>query len=436
MAVLPVILFHAGIRSFGGGFVGVDVFFVISGYLITSIILSDLVAGRFSLVMFYERRARRILPALFLVMAVSFGLAWWSLLPSDMRDFSESLAAVSVFASNLLFWHESGYFDSLADLKPLLHTWSLGVEEQYYVLFPLFLMLTWRYGKRGIVGLILAIAAFSLVLAQWGAYHRPEAAFFLLPTRAWELALGALIAFYLAQPQRTHPRHALNEVASAVGVLLIAYAVFAYDSATPFPGLYALVPTVGAALIIVFTTPTTLVGRALCSRLLVGIGLVSFSAYLWHQPLFAFARQTSIDEPGPSLFIALSALAIGLSYLSWRFVEQPFRQRGVVGRDRVFQFAVVGSAAFIVIGAAGALSGGFAYRFTPVERALLQSAEPENTLREMAQFDLGRCFADMSQTYDVLIDNECVTEDHGGWKVVTSVIRTWDTFSRVLKTRI
>ena len=148
LAVLPVILFHAGFETFSGGFVGVDVFFVISGYLITTIILAELEQGRFSIVNFYERRARRILPALFLVMLVCIPFAWIWLLPSDMKDFSQSLIAVAIFASNILFWRESGYFDTAAELKPLLHTWSLAVEEQYYVLFPLFLMLFWKLGKR------------------------------------------------------------------------------------------------------------------------------------------------------------------------------------------------------------------------------------------------------------------------------------------------
>ena len=170
IAVVPVILFHAGFETFSGGFVGVDVFFVISGYLITSIILAELEQGKFSIVNFYERRARRILPALFLVMLVCIPFAWLWLLPSDMKDFSQSLVAVAVFASNILFWRESGYFDTAAELKPLLHTWSLAVEEQYYVLFPLFLMLFWRLGKRWILGTLGLVFVASLAVAQWAAY--------------------------------------------------------------------------------------------------------------------------------------------------------------------------------------------------------------------------------------------------------------------------
>ncbi|MGL4603794.1 MAG: acyltransferase family protein [Iodobacter sp.] len=211
LAVLPVILFHAGFETFSGGFVGVDIFFVISGYLITTIILSELEQDKFSIVNFYERRARRILPVLFLVMLVCIPFAWLYLLPGDMKDFSQSLVAVSVSASNILFWRESGYFDTAAELKPLLHTWSLAVEEQYYFLFPLFLMLFWKLGKRWIVVTLGLLFVISLTVAQWAAYAKPTAAFFLLPTRGWELLIGAFAAFYLAHANRKESGKALSE---------------------------------------------------------------------------------------------------------------------------------------------------------------------------------------------------------------------------------
>ena len=197
LAVIPVILFHAGFELFGGGFVGVDVFFVISGYLITTIIINEMDEGKFSLVNFYERRARRILPALFFVMLVCLPFAWYWLLPSDLKDFSQSVVAVAIFSSNILFWRESGYFDTAAELKPLLHTWSLAVEEQYYLLFPLFLLLTWRLGKKWILVLLGIAFPISLGLAHWAAYNNPSADFYLLPTRGWELLLGVFAGFYL-----------------------------------------------------------------------------------------------------------------------------------------------------------------------------------------------------------------------------------------------
>ncbi len=339
IAVLPVILFHAGFSAFSGGFVGVDVFFVISGFLITSIILGEKQRGTFSLVDFYERRARRILPALFVVMLACIPFSWFWLMPDDMRDFSKSLVAVSSFSSNFLFWQESGYFGTAAELKPLLHTWSLAVEEQYYVLFPLFFMLMWKLGRQWILPSLIAIAFVSLALAQWGSFNRPMATFFLLPTRGWELITGAFVAFYVTsrgtEATLVTSNKATCEVLGLLGILLIGYSVFFFDETVPFPSLYTLVPTVGAALIILFSSSKTVAGRLLGSRAFVGIGLISYSAYLWHQPLFAFARHRSPTELGAASFALLTAGAIGLAYLSWRFVEKPFRQKKGIGRLRV-----------------------------------------------------------------------------------------------------
>lgn len=358
LAIIPVILFHAGFETFSGGFVGVDVFFVISGYLITTIILSELDQGKFSIVNFYERRARRILPALFLVMLVCIPFAWFWLLPSDMKDFSQSLVAVSMFASNILFWSESGYFDAAAELKPLLHTWSLAVEEQYYVLFPLFLMLFWKLGKRWVLILLGLAFLASLAIAQWAAYAKPAAAFFLLPTRGWELLIGAFAAFYLSKANRKDFGKSLSGVGGWLGVALILYAVFAYSKATPFPGLYALVPTLGTVMVILFATQQTSVGKFIGNKAFVGIGLISYSAYLWHQPLFAFARQRSLVEPNLTVFAGLSVLALILAYLSWRFVETPFRLKGYFTRAKIFLFALTGTVFFVAIGVIGHLTNG------------------------------------------------------------------------------
>jgi peptidoglycan/LPS O-acetylase OafA/YrhL len=358
LAVLPVILFHAGFETFSGGFVGVDVFFVISGYLITTIILAELEQGKFSIVNFYERRARRILPALFLVMFVCIPFAWFWLLPSDMKDFSQSLVAVSVFASNILFWRESGYFDAAAELKPLLHTWSLAVEEQYYVLFPLFLMLFWRLGKRWILVMLGLVFVASLAVAEWAAYAKPAAAFYLLPTRGWELLIGAFAAFYLSKANRQEFGKAVGEVGGWLGVALILYAVFAYSKATPFPGLYALVPTLGTVLVILFATQQTTVGKFVGNKAFVGVGLISYSAYLWHQPLFAFARHTGVTNFDKDILFCLSILAIVLAYLSWRFIEAPFRNKSIVGKKIIFIFAFSGSCLFALLGIYGNAKNG------------------------------------------------------------------------------
>ncbi len=379
MAVLPVIFFHAGFGLFSGGFVGVDVFFVISGYLITTVILNEKQAGTFTLRRFYERRARRILPALFLVMLCCLPFAWWWMLPVEMEKFSRSLVAVSIFASNILFRKESGYFDSAAELKPLLHTWSLGIEEQYYVLFPLFIMLAWKLGRRFIVAILLVLLVASLAFAEYKIAHKPAAAFYLLPSRGWELLLGALVAFYMENAAqspsearrgaagqsliflgvKTPSKRSVNNIGGILGIALIAYAVVAFDNATPFPGIYALVPTVGAALIILCATPQTFAGKLLGSKPLVGVGLISYSAYLWHQPLFAFARISGAEKTSSTLLMALAGASLLFAYFSWKYVETPFRSSTRVSRRAIWLFALCGSVFFIALGALGNFTKGY-----------------------------------------------------------------------------
>jgi peptidoglycan/LPS O-acetylase OafA/YrhL len=367
LAVLPVVLFHAGFAAFSGGFVGVDVFFVISGYLITAIILAERSAAKFTLAGFYERRARRILPALFVVLAACLPFAWLWMTPSAMKDFSLSLAAVVTFASNILFWLKTGYFDNANELRPLLHTWSLAVEEQYYVCFPIFVLFIWNFGRKCWVASLIGIAALSLALAQWGAFHKPQPTFYLLPTRGWELLIGALVAIYHFNTDDrsvTLPAGSrLAQAGSALGVLMILGAIFSFDQHTPFPSLYALVPTVGAALIILFATPQTMAGALLGSSWMVGIGLISYSVYLWHQPLFAFARIQSLSNPTPWHFGLLSLASIVLAYLTWRFIEVPARNKQRFNRRTVFISAGLVSAVFACVALVAYSQDGFAHRF-------------------------------------------------------------------------
>jgi peptidoglycan/LPS O-acetylase OafA/YrhL len=327
LAVVPVILFHAGFELFRGGFVGVDVFFVISGYLITTIIIDDIEKNRFSIVNFYERRARRILPALFFVMLVCIPLSWLWMLPTQMKDFSQSLVAVSTFLSNVLFWHESGYFDAVTAEKPLLHTWSLAVEEQYYVLFPIFLLLAWRLGKSKVFWMIVVLAALSLALSELAWRIDRVTNFYLLPTRAWELLAGSIAAFIVKE----HGIRA-NNTLSFLGLGLIIFSIFAYDETTPFPSVYALVPVTGVMLLIIFAGKETIAAKLLSMRAFVGIGLISYSAYLWHQPLFAFARVRLLDQPSIFLMGALSLVTLALAMCSWKFIEQPARSSRLFSR--------------------------------------------------------------------------------------------------------
>ena len=361
LAVLPVILFHAGFSGVSGGFVGVDVFFVISGYLITVIILEELAAGRFTVAGFYERRARRILPALFFVLLACLPLAWWLLLPTELVDFGKSVSAVAVFASNILFWLQTDYFAATAEQIPLLHTWSLAVEEQYYLMFPLFMLAAWGLGKRWLAGLIALVALLSLGWSEWLWRNSVEANFYLIPSRAWELMVGALAAFYLQKNQAA--QGVMAQAASVLGLVLLGYAVFFFDDGIPFPSVYALVPTLGAVLLILFATSATWVGKLLASPPLVWVGLISYSAYLWHQPLFVFARLQALEEPSVSFMAGLCVMTLVLAWFSWRFVEKPFRDRSRFTRTQIFSGAVISSLLFIAVGATLVLTDGFAGRF-------------------------------------------------------------------------
>ena len=325
VSVIAVVFYHAGAPLFGGGFVGVDVFFVISGYLITSLILREQAAGTFSLTDFYHRRIRRILPALFAMMTACAAAGWFLLAPSDYMRLGRSIVGAAVSISNVQFWAESGYFDTAAAEKPLLHTWSLGVEEQFYLLFPLYLILMARGRARWRLPVTIAICLVSFAIGAVGAFRDPVAAFYLPQSRLWELLLGGLLAMGALPALRSG---AMASAAGFVGLALIAAATLFYSSDTVFPGLGALPPAVGAALVIWAGSGASIVGRVLSTRPLVFLGKVSYSLYLWHFPLLAFGFYVGLGEPGPAQLALLLAAAFLLALLSWRFVEQPARHAG------------------------------------------------------------------------------------------------------------
>ena len=380
VAVLPVIFFHAGFEIFKGGYVGVDVFFVISGYLITSIIIGEKVAGTFSLRSFYERRARRILPAMISVMLMVAPLAWLWLPPEDLRSFSESMVAVSVFLSNFYFWRETDYFSAAAELQPLLHTWSLAVEEQYYLIAPLLIVLVWPLGLKRLGLLFVVIALASLMAAEWWVRVDPSAAFFLLPTRAWELMAGALAALYLWRretlPLISQPW--LRTTLAVGGLVLIAAGVFLLDANTPFPGRYALLPVVGTTFIILFAASGEPVGRLLSVRVLVGIGLVSYSAYLWHQPLFALNRMRTLEAMSPTAAWVLIGLTFLLATLSLHYIESPFRNRKGLSRRQITRLALSASVLCIVTGGVGIEMDGAPQRLSDFDRQLYHVSKEGN----------------------------------------------------------
>jgi peptidoglycan/LPS O-acetylase OafA/YrhL len=332
LAVVAVILFHYRAPGFGGGFVGVDIFFVISGFLITRILDSEMTAGRFSFGHFYERRIRRIVPALAVLLAVTTAVAAVLLFASDFERYGRTLLATLLFGTNFELWRETGYFDVAAQQKPLLHLWSVAVEEQFYLLFPPFLLMVRHRLRLPLVGLL---AVLSFGLAAWGVSQAPAATYFLLPARTWELMTGALLALSGAKLSS----RAAREAAGGLGLGLMLWGIFVFTPDTAFPGPNALFPCLGAALFILAGNGGPhLAGRLLSLRPIVFVGLISYSLYLWHWPVLVFARYALFRALTPAESAGLIALCFLLAVLSWRFVEQPFR-RSRLRRPRLFGLA-------------------------------------------------------------------------------------------------
>ncbi|WP_370191583.1 acyltransferase family protein [Qipengyuania sp.] len=354
VAVIPVLIFHAGL-GLSGGFVGVDVFFVISGFLITGLLLGEMEERRFSLLGFYERRARRIFPALFAMIAVTSLAAVVIMVPADLASYGKSVAATTMFLANAWFYTQQGYFTEAAELKPLLHAWSLGVEEQFYVVFPLLLWLGIRIFRAiGAAVLIAIVGIISLAMAQLALSSNSAAAFYLPQYRAWELFLGSLLAIASARGWlKGLGRHSwLNKSLSVLGLALILYAVIGFGPETPFPGLSALFPCLGTALLIATGEQGTTPIRTLLELpVMTFVGKLSYSLYLWHWPFIAFTYYATAQL---SVFSGLMCLAASgaAAYLSWRYVEQPVRDRKRVSRSAVMGWSAAVMVAFVALGLA------------------------------------------------------------------------------------
>lgn len=333
VAISSVVAYHAGVGSLSGGFVGVDVFFVISGFLITSLIVAEVREGRFSMLSFWARRARRLLPALFVLLAVTLTVGSAILLPGDYAELADSSVAASLFASNIHFWLNVSYFDNSAALNPLLHTWSLAVEEQFYMLFPA-VMLGALYIRRPANVLLILFAA-SLAYSAWAVTRYPGATFYLSPSRFWELLLGALLAI---SPTQLYGGQGTRNIASVAGLGLIAWSVLAFDEATVFPGMNALLPCLGAAMII--WARTGIINRMLSLRPVVFIGLISYSLYLWHWPVIVFTRYEGYTLDTPVQSAAVILVSVALACLSWRYVELPAKRwLAAIGNVRVLRLS-------------------------------------------------------------------------------------------------
>jgi peptidoglycan/LPS O-acetylase OafA/YrhL len=393
IAVIAVILFHAGIGGFSGGYVGVDVFFVISGFLITRILRKDHEAGRFSIARFYERRARRILPALLVVLLATLAGGYVFLLPFQYGDLGKSTLATLAFVSNIKFWRGAGYFDGAAEFTSLLHTWSLAVEEQFYIIFPLVLGVLLRIHPKWLGRLVAVTALLSLLLSTVGVYLSPSATFYLIPTRAWELLIGAALALDLV-PRVRSP--AAREWLAAGGLVAILAAVAFYTPLTHFPGASALLPCVGTALILhAGRDRPGFVARLLGAKVPVFVGLISYSLYLYHFPIFVFARFWTAGELAAPTILGCIILTFVLATLSWRFVERPFRQSGHFTRNQIFAASIAGSAFIAALALVIVVGRGMPYRFDARTLALAAGADDfDPTRRQCINVALDRAPTD------------------------------------------
>ena len=363
IAVLPVLLFHAKL-GFTGGYVGVDVFFVISGYLITSLILADLRQDRFSFLTFWERRVRRILPALAVMIVATVALAWPIMLPDDFKELSAFVAAQAVLGANFLSWARTGYFGGTAETKPLLHLWSLAIEEQFYLLLPIVVALVWRRRPRAVGPVLAAFAVATFGVSVFLTHLDRGASYFLMPSRAWELLAGSLLCFV---PAPATSRRWLSETAAVIGLAAIAVSAWTYSPSTRFPGVAALVPCLGTvALIWSGADPRNLVGRLLAWAPFRGIGLISYSLYLWHWPLLALARYYALERPEPVVRAAVLGVSVVAAIASYFFVELPFRHRRVFATRRSVLLAGAGCLATMIAASLTVIGlGGLPGRFPP-----------------------------------------------------------------------
>ena len=345
IAVLSVVIFHLFPNLLNGGFIGVDIFFVISGFLISGIIFSNLERNSFSLFEFYRRRVNRIFPALLLVLITSLVIAWFVLLSEEYRALAKHIVAGSTFLSNLVLWREGSYFDTSSELKPLLHLWSLAVEEQFYIFWPLLLAFVW-WRKWSFVVVTTSIAAISFAINLYSTSSDPRAAFFLPFPRFWELMLGSLLAYISLHKPQLNSHH--QNMQSITGVALVGLGLIFIDGTRAFPGWWALLPTIGAFFIISAGPQTWFNKHVLSNKIFVWFGLISYPLYLWHWPLLSFATIHEGEAPSTSLRIGIAIISIVLAWATYRFIEKPIR----FGKHQVTK-SIIMIVLMLLIGVAG-----------------------------------------------------------------------------------
>lgn len=418
LAIVPVVLYHAIEAWMPGGFVGVDIFFVISGFLITRILMRELERGRFSLLSFYERRVRRLFPALFVMLAFTLAGSMVLLPPDDLERVSQAAAATTLFASNIFYWQTADYFAESAEMMPLLHTWSLAVEEQFYLAFPILLWAAFRYFRSWLKPMLWAGALLSLLICLWALDRTQTAAFYLPVTRAYELLMGSILAVG-AVPKMTG--RALDAL-SVVGLAMVAASLLLLNDSTPFPGLAALLPCAGAALIIYAGEGReSVAGRWISNPLFVFLGGISYSLYLWHWPLLVFARYWSLGDLTPTIIIGAVLLSVLSGWLSYRFIERPVLKSSISAKP-LFLGASMAMAVTLFACAALLLGSGIPQRFQPEARTLLAAQKDYNPRRGECHNNFSRpwTYAD-NCSFGKGLANRAVWSDSVGAELVVAL---------------
>lgn len=416
IAVLGVIFYHVGVL-FKGGFLGVDVFFVISGYLISLIILKELHANNtFSFLAFYERRARRIGPALSLIILISIFIAWFVMDGDQLEAYGLTLLAISGFASNIIFWQNSGYFAAPADMLPMLHTWSLAIEEQFYMVFPIFLIISWKYTHKYLLLIFTCLFLGSLTLAHWSSKNHvaPDAAFYLLHARCWELLAGAIIAKIELDIGRPTNK-TLDHIMPAVGICLIAYSMLFYDKNTQHPSFFTLIPVAGSVIIIWFCKPGELVFDVLSSRVFVYTGLISYSLYLWHFPILVFSRLLNVGKLPANTNLWFFPLIFILSIATYKYVEIPFRNNEKFSKNKFVIYMTTAWSFIIIVGIVFVFNNGFPKRMmfpSSLEQSFLGETGNEKCLDSDFTSTADDWFCEISNYSDKPIDFIVTGDSH------------------------
>ncbi len=414
IAVIAVILYHAQItifnsQPFKGGFIGVDIFFVISGYLITYIILKEIITtGTFSFNYFYQRRVRRIIPALLGVMLLSFPFAWIYLLPSSFDDFSKSILYSLGFSSNFYFHYTGQQYGAISGLlKPFLHTWSLAVEEQFYILFPILLLITVKFLKDNLIYFFILFFCISLGLADFISKHYQSASFYFLHTRVWELLAGSIMAYYELKKGRRGQNRIFKLIFPSIGLFLILLNIIFFKLYFPHPSLHTVPAILGVCLIIWFANTNEITTKILSSKSFVGLGLISYSLYLWHYPIFAFARISEFIHGNLIFKFFLGVVILVASISSYYFIEQPARNKKYKFKH-ILSFILISISLLVLVNAKVISNKGFEKRFFISETYKLDS---KDYIEQNRKFELNYNYDNYDHRKNVLIVGNSHAED-------------------------